>query len=39
MIGYTLIEAKDLEQAVKLTTGWPGFDEGGLIEVRPIMTM
>ena len=39
VIGYTLIQAESLEQAVKLTAGWPGFGDGGLIEVRPIMKL
>jgi hypothetical protein len=39
VIGFTLIEAKDFDQAVKLTAGWPGFAEGGLIEIRPVQKM
>ncbi len=37
--GYTLIEAKDLDQAAELSKGCPIFDGGGLVEVRPIMAM
>jgi hypothetical protein len=37
--GYTLIEAKDLEQAAQLAGGCPIFEFGGLVEVRPIMKM
>lgn len=37
--GYTLIEAKDIEQAAELSTGCPVFDTGGFVEVRPIMKM
>jgi hypothetical protein len=37
--GYTLIEAKDLAQAVELSKGCPIFERGGSVEVRPIMKM
>ena len=37
--GYSLIEAKDLEQAAELSKGCPIFETGGLVEVRPIMKM
>ena len=38
--GYTLIEARDLEQAVELSKGCPIFEaESATLEVRPIMTM
>jgi hypothetical protein len=37
--GYTLIEAKDLGQAVELSVGCPIFEAGGLVEVRPVMKM
>lgn len=37
--GYSLIEAKDLTQAVELSKGCPIFDHGGFVEVRPIMKM
>jgi hypothetical protein len=37
--GYTLIEAKDLGQAVELSVGCPIFDAGGFVEVRPVMKM
>jgi hypothetical protein len=36
VIGYSVISADDIEHAIRLTAGWPGFDEGGLVEVRPI---
>jgi hypothetical protein len=39
VMGFTLIEAKDFEQAVELTKTWPGFEEGGLIEIRPIQKL
>jgi hypothetical protein len=35
--GYTLIEAKDLAQAVDLSKGCPIFEVGGSVEVRPVM--
>jgi hypothetical protein len=35
--GYTLIEAKDLAQAVELSLGCPIFEGGGVVEVRPVM--
>ena len=37
--GYTLIEAKNLDQAAELSKGCPIFENGGLVEVRPIMQM
>jgi hypothetical protein len=37
--GYTLIDAKDLSQAVELSRGCPIFEFGGAVEVRPIVKM
>ena len=37
--GYTLIEARDLDQAAELSMGCPIFERGGFIEVRPVMKM
>ena len=37
--GYTLIEARDLEQAVELSKGCPIFERDGAVEVRPVMKM
>ena len=37
--GYTLIEAKDIGQAVDLSAGCPIFEAGGSVEVRPVMSM
>jgi hypothetical protein len=37
--GYTLIEARDLEQAAELSKGCPIFDGDGMVEVRPVMKM
>jgi hypothetical protein len=39
VIGYTVIEAKDLKQAVKLSTGCPLLEDGGLVEVRPVLRL
>jgi hypothetical protein len=35
--GYTLIQARDLEQAVELSKGCPILDREGMVEVRPVM--
>jgi hypothetical protein len=35
--GYTLIEARDLEQAAELSKGCPIFEVDGAVEVRPVM--
>lgn len=37
--GYVLVTAKDLGDATDLAKGCPIFDEGGTVEVRPIMEM
>jgi hypothetical protein len=37
--GYTLINARDLDEAAELSKGCPIFDRGGLVEMRPIMKM
>jgi hypothetical protein len=37
--GYSLIEAKDLDQAAQVSLGCPIFETGGMVEVRPIMKM
>lgn len=38
--GYTLILARDLDQAVELSKGCPVFEsESGAVEVRPVMKM
>jgi hypothetical protein len=37
--GYSLITAKDINQAVELTSGCPIFDVDGAVEVRAIMAM
>lgn len=35
--GYVLIETKTIEQAVELSKGCPIFEDGGSVEVRPIL--
>jgi hypothetical protein len=37
--GYTLIEARDLDQAVKLSMGCPIFEVDGEVEVPPVMKL
>jgi hypothetical protein len=37
--GFTLIEAKDLEEAAELSKGCPILENDGLVEVRPVMQM
>jgi len=37
--GYSLIEARDLDQAVELSKGCPIFEVEGGVEVRPVMKM
>jgi|ERR1043166_1280615 hypothetical protein len=37
--GYTLIEARDLDEAVELSKGCPIFEGGGAVEVRPVMKL
>jgi len=39
VIGFSVIEARDFEEAVKLASVHPIFDQGGIIEVRPVMKM
>jgi hypothetical protein len=37
--GFTLIEARDLDQAVELSKGCPIFETDGGVEVRPVAKM
>jgi hypothetical protein len=37
--GYTIVEAKDLEQAAELSGGCPILVTGGTVEIRPVMKM
>jgi hypothetical protein len=35
--GFIIIKARDLAQAVELSTGCPILDGGGSVEIRPVM--
>ena len=37
--GFTLVEARDISEAVELSKGCPILEEDGAVEVRPIMIM
>ena len=37
--GFTIVEAKDLDEAAELSKGCPIFERGGFVEVRPVMKM
>ena len=37
--GYTLVQARDLDQAVELSKGCPILEVDGAVEVRPVMKM
>jgi hypothetical protein len=37
VIGLTLVDAKDLATATELSKGCPIFEQGGCVEVRPIL--
>jgi hypothetical protein len=39
VIGYTVVDARDFDEAVRLATGCPLLDDGGLVEVRPGMKL
>jgi len=39
VMGYSIIAAADLAEAVALTKGHPIFDEGGVIEIRPLLKL
>jgi hypothetical protein len=39
VIGLTVVEARDLSHASELSMTCPIFDQGGCVEVRPILTM
>lgn len=36
VVGFSIIKADDLDQAVALAKECPIFDQGGMVEVRPI---
>jgi hypothetical protein len=37
--GYTVILAKDLDEAAQIGSGCPLLDSGGKVEVRPVLQM
>ena len=37
--GFSIIEARDLEQAAQIASGCPMLDGGGCVEVRPVMKL
>jgi hypothetical protein len=37
--GFSIVEARDLDEAVALSHGCPALDGGGSVEVRPVMKM
>ncbi len=37
--GFTIVKAESLEEAIALAEGCPIFDDGGAVEVRPIVEM
>jgi hypothetical protein len=39
IVGFTIVEASDLAHASALAKGCPIFENGGLVEVRPVMQM
>ena len=39
VLGFIVIEARDLEHAVELSAGCPMLEGGGSVEIRPVMKM
>ena len=37
--GYSIVEAKDLDQAARLASACPVLEAGGSVEVRPVMQL
>lgn len=37
--GYSIVNAKDLEEATSLTKGCPIFESGGSVEIRKLLSM
>ena len=37
VLGFIIVEARDLAQAVELSTGCPMLEGGGSVEIRPVM--
>jgi len=38
VLGFIVVDARDLAQAVELSTGCPMLDGGGSVEIRPVMS-
>jgi len=38
VLGFIVVEARDLAQAMELSTGCPMLDGGGSVEIRPVMS-
>jgi hypothetical protein len=39
VLGFIVIEARDLEQAVKLASDCPMVEGGGAVEIRPVLSL
>lgn len=39
VLGYSLVEAKDLGHAAELSMGCPIFETGGHVEIRPLLKL
>jgi hypothetical protein len=39
VLGFIVVEARDLDQAVTLASACPIVEGGGLVEVRPVMSL
>ena len=39
LLGFIVIEARDMAQAVELSTGCPIVEGGGSVEIRPVGTL
>ena len=39
VLGFMVVQARDLEQAVELSKGCPMLEGGGSVEVRPVMNL
>ena len=37
--GFSLIEARNLDEAAELAADCPGIERGGLVEVRPVLPL
>jgi hypothetical protein len=39
VLGFNVIAARDLDQAVMLASGCPMVEGGGIVEIRPVMNL